>query len=891
MYSLKFLVPTCAAAIVAWTSSLSAQTGTVEGRVTKDLDGSAVGSVQISVVGTSISTVSAPDGRYTLRRVPAGPQVILFRWLGYQPQEAGVTVRADATETVDVVLSAQIINLADITVESASRTAERIVEAPAAISVISPLTLRNQSITGQAPAALTQVPGVDVVQSGVNDFNVNARGFNSSLNRRVLVLQDGRDLAIAFLGSQEWTAMSLPLEDIGTMEMVRGPGSALYGANAYAGVIDISTPPARDVVGTKLSLGGGELSTFRGDLRHAGVSSDGHFGYKVNAGYYRSGSFSRSRTAFDGSDVISEYNEAAEIPLVAGVTAGVGSCSNIPNCIAVETRPLNGQSINATTGAATGDPDDLQNIYGSGRFDYYLDDGAILTAEGGGSQVQNEIFVTGIGRVQVTKALRPWARLAWAAPNYTVMAWYSGRSSIDPQYSLASGQGLDEHSAILHIEGQFNQEFANDQARLVVGASYRNYNVNTDGTLMALTNDDRSDDYASAYGQIEVKPTPQLRLVVAARVDDGTLFDAQFSPKAAIVYSPQEDHSFRVSVNRAFQTPNYSEFFLQVPAAAPQTGPATLEQNLEGYYATVTNPAVVGPQLAAAMQALSLPTDIPWNFSAQTPVFALGNANLDVEKVTGWEAGYKGNFNDRAYVTADVYYNRLSNFVTDLLPGVNQAQYPSYSLTGETDVLSDLATIDAILATAGLPPSHPLRAGNAQLAAGYNQLSASPIGTPALATLPDGSRAIVVSYANAGKVNEWGIELGVGYGITPEVRVDGTYTYFQFDVQDPGLIQAGQDLVPNTPRNKGSVSLSYTGQQGIDANIQAKFVGAHNWAAGIFAGRIPAGQIVDLSVGYRLNNNIRFYSNVTNLLDQDRFQLYGGSLVGRRVLGGITATF
>ena len=61
----------------------------------------------------------------------------------------------------------------------------------------------------------------------VNDINLNARGFNSSLNRRVLVLLDGRDLAIALLGNQEWNGLSTPLEDMGRIEMVRGPGSAL----------------------------------------------------------------------------------------------------------------------------------------------------------------------------------------------------------------------------------------------------------------------------------------------------------------------------------------------------------------------------------------------------------------------------------------------------------------------------------------------------------------------------------------------------------------------------------------------------------------------------------------------------------------------------------------
>ena len=78
--------------------------------------------------------------------------------------------------------------------------------------------------------------------------------------------------------------MIQPLEDIGRMEMVRGPGSALYGANAFSGVVNITTPTAREVVGTKLTLAGGELETFRGDFRHAGVFGGDRFGYRLNGG-------------------------------------------------------------------------------------------------------------------------------------------------------------------------------------------------------------------------------------------------------------------------------------------------------------------------------------------------------------------------------------------------------------------------------------------------------------------------------------------------------------------------------------------------------------------------------------------------------------------------------
>ena len=851
------------------------QTGRVEGTVVKAVDGEPLQGVSIIVVGTGITTVTDTDGRFVLPRVPPGDHVILVRWLGFRPQQAAVTVVLGSTQSVNVRLEAQVVMLGEIIVTTASRVPERIVEAPAAISIVNPITLRDRSVTGQAPRALEHIPGVDVVQSGVNDFNVNARGFNSSLNRRVLVLQDGRDLAIAFLGSQEWNGMSISLEDMGTLEMVRGPGSALYGANAYSGVINITTPPARDVVGTKVTLAGGELGTMRGDLRHAGTSSDGRLGYRFNFGYNRSDSWTRSRTAVDGSDTAAEYARATSDPVSLGV----------------ELIPLSGQTRDATTGIASGDRDDLQNVYGGSRFDYYLDNGSVFTAEGGAAQVENEVFVTGIGRVQVTKALKPWARASWNSSDYSLMGWYSGRNTIDPQVSLASGLGLEETSSIFHFEGQYNRSTDDGKARVVLGASYRKYNVDTQGTLMLPADDDRSDDYYSGYGQLEFRPTQQLRIVGAARVDNGTLFDTQFSPKGAIVYSPNDRHSIRVTVNRAFQTPNYSEFFLRVPAAAPSPLPALLEGSLEGYYATVQDAATVGPALAALMSTLGLPADLPWNFATETPVLALGNRNLEVEKVTGWEVGYKGTLADNVYVTVDLYLNRLSNFVTDLLPAVNQAQYPTYLLTdGGTDVLADLAAIDAVLAALGLPAAHPLRVGNAQLAAGYSGLAASPIGSAALSTF-NGTRAVVVSYANAGKVEEKGIEVGIGYGFTPEVRVDVSYTFFDFDVKDTGLQAFGQDIIPNTPKHKFGFSLNYTGLQGFDAAISAKFNDSFDWAAGVFAGRIRSRQAVDVNLGYRFNNNARVFATATNVLDQERFQLYGGSVIGRRILAGVTATF
>jgi outer membrane receptor protein involved in Fe transport len=869
------LLPCFTLVVLALSSPASAQeTGTVTGTVTRVQEGSALSSVFVTVQSTGQNTTTGSDGRYTLRRVPTGAQTIVFRWLGYRPTQVPVIVEPNATVTADAALEPVTISLADIVVEGASRAPERIVEAPAAISVVPPEVLRSASITGQAPLALQQVPGADVVQSGVNDFNVNARGFNSSLNRRVLVLQDGRDLAIAFLGAQEWNGMTQPLEDLGRVEMVRGPGSALYGANAFSGVVNITTPTAREALGTKLTLSGGELETFRGDLRHAGLLGGDRFGYRFNGGYNRSDTWSRSRTRLDATSLQREYAVATDEP--------------VP--LAREVLPLTGQTTDPATGDALGERDPLVNFYGSGRVDYYANNGSVLTVDGGASEVQNEIFVTGIGRVQVGKAVKPYTRVALAADRYNVFGYWYSRTSIEPQFSLQSGRPLEERSDIFHFEGQNNWNFMADRGRVVYGASYRNTRVNTDGTLMDPLNDDRSDNLYSIYGQVEYKFLPQVRVVGALRFDDGDLFSGQWSPKGALVVSPNEHHSFRVSVNRAFQTPNYSEFFLRVPVAAASTGPATLEGGVQQYYAQVK--ASLPP---AALAGLTLTSDLPWNFSSQTQALALGNAALDVEKVTGWEVGYKGDISGKAYVTVDAYINDLRNFVTDLLPGVNPV-FPAFSLTDGVNLPAELTALQQRIqqldqagqlppgaAAQLLAPIPVLQAGYAQVAAGTKVQGAN-----ALATLPDGSRAVVLSYTNAGKVTERGLEVGVGYQFTPEIRADASFTAFDFTVKSQAV---GDQLVPNTPSKKASFSLSYAGQQGLDASLSVRLVDGYQWAAGLFQGYVPSSEFVNLSAGYRINNYLRAQATATNLFDQKRFQLYGGSVIGRRVLGGVTATF
>jgi outer membrane receptor protein involved in Fe transport len=262
------------------------ETGSVRGTIASLADGSPVAQAVIEIEDTGHRTLSADDGTFVLTDVPAGARVLIVSAYFNGGQRVDVSVPAGGEVDVAIEFRPVPFALDGIRVLSASRVAQRVVESPVAIDVADKVDQRNYASTGQHPQVIKGLTGMDVSANGIHDFNVNTRGFNADLAQRLLVLMDGRDLAIPFLGSQEWSALSVPLDDLERIEVVRGPGSALYGANAYNGVINLVTPAPRAVVGTKLSLVGGELGTVGGDARVARVFGPGErFGIRANVGY------------------------------------------------------------------------------------------------------------------------------------------------------------------------------------------------------------------------------------------------------------------------------------------------------------------------------------------------------------------------------------------------------------------------------------------------------------------------------------------------------------------------------------------------------------------------------------------------------------------------------
>jgi outer membrane receptor protein involved in Fe transport len=147
----------------------------------------------------------------------------------------------------------------------------------------------------------------------------------------------------------------------------------------------------------------------------------------------------------------------------------------------------------------------------------------------------------------------------------------------------------------------------------------------------------------------------------------------------------------------------------------------------------------------------------------------------------------------------------------------------------------------------------------------------------------NGQPTLVLSYANAGVVDTQGVDVGFNYYIANGWVADLNYSWFDFEVKSA---QLGDQLLPNAPENKASAGLSYNGDR-FGTSIKYRWVEEFPWAAGVFVGFVPSYDVVDLGVTYRFTDSLQVGVDVSNLLDEEQFQTFGGDLVTRRALGHV----
>ena len=193
---------------------------------------------------------------------------ILLGQVSGQVSSPNATQPAQAAGARDLT-QISLEDLMNIKVTSVSKKEQKMSQAAAAIYVITQEDIRRSGATN-IPDLLRLAPGMDVEQINANTWAISARGFNEQFSNKLLVLIDGRAVYTPLLGGVNWDTQDVPLEDIDRIEVIRGPGATVWGANAVNGVINIVTKSARDTQGGLVSGAGGSDGQAYGVARYGG---------------------------------------------------------------------------------------------------------------------------------------------------------------------------------------------------------------------------------------------------------------------------------------------------------------------------------------------------------------------------------------------------------------------------------------------------------------------------------------------------------------------------------------------------------------------------------------------------------------------------------------------
>lgn len=785
----------------------------ITGNLSSSEDSSPVSGITVMLLDTEYKTISDENGNFEFVKLAPGEYQIAidaFNWEKYLSDP--IILKTNSTESVIISLSPRSFMFDDLVVYGATKSREKITESPAAVVLRVPSDIDIASRKGQVAKVMEGATGIDILRSGSSDFIVNTRGFNSGLNRRILVLQDGRDVSMPLLGAMEWNSFSMPLDEFARVELVRGPSASLYGANAFNGVLNLTSYSPKEVLGTKISLLAGDYENLQGDIRHAGAF--GAFSYKVTLGRSQSLNLSKRRDSLQFLDY---------------------------DGLAIERRVL------------TEDDRKTFSTYGSLRADYDLDEDNSLTAELGYSRSGNETYVFGLGRTLVKDVERPYFRAAYNSDNINVSAHYMQRSVADTMWLLVPNAPLLDDSKDIFFDFRHNFDLT-EGLEIIWGLAQQFQFIRTSGTSIP---DDVDADYTGLYGQAEWVASPLIKLVGSARIDRASIHGTQFSPRLALVLSPEKDHQFRISAGRSFQRPNYSELYRLTPDA-----PAFTPLPNGGSAPPPVNFSAIEKAIADSIATLrgGPAPDLNLNLSS-TRAIALGNGNLDVEKNIGLEFGYKGIFGNSLFITVDVYYNRLTDFITNFLPGVNSdvtAWAPSLP-----DSLSEYKYLVYDMVAGSITERDMKRL-----------------------SILNGEPVFVVSNTNIGKVDQYGIDIGFNYYFTDELLVSGNYSYYDFEVAEANV---NQPLLANTSPHKLNLSASYVKQKSFDVSVSFNYTKGYDWLAGTYVGTVPSYAIVNLSGGIYISDNLNLGVNIFNLLNRHFYQVFGGTYLPR--LATVKATY
>jgi iron complex outermembrane receptor protein len=479
-------------------------------------------------------------------------------------------------------------------VVSASRASERLVNAPSTMSVITEQQIQIAPSQNFAEL-LRSVPGVNITQISARDINVTSRGSTGTLATGQLALLDGRSLYQDFFGFVMWDFLPVNLNEVRQVEVIRGPASAVWGANALNGVVNVITKSPREMLGTGGVFGFGTFDRASGEDAgslwyisgtHAAAIND-RWAFKISAGGYSQDPLSRP--------------------------TGVIPCTNADVC----SGPRASYPGFANEGSTQPKFD--------ARVDYDIEEGRRLSFSGGVAGTDGMMH-TGIGPFDIDTG----TVMAYAKANYSQgglrASLFTNILRGDANNLLSVNPLTGRPVTFDFTSNTYDLDVSNVQTlagRHVV--SYGgNVRLNFFDLSIAPTSDDRTE--FGIFAQDEIFLSDVFRWVVGARVDRfDYIDDFVFSPRTTLMIKPQDNHTFRVSYNRAYRSPSVINNHLNLIIAEP-----------------ISLAALGGPALYAL------------------PINITGNTDLEEQSLDAFEVGYSSTLG-RTVLSAAFYRNWVKN--------------------------------------------------------------------------------------------------------------------------------------------------------------------------------------------------------------------------------------
>ncbi len=431
--------------------------------------------------------------------------------------ETSYTLPRASSATEDRIRE-EALYLKEETVSIASRYEQPISKAPSDVYVITDEDIRNSGAT-DIPTLLRQVPGMEVIQTNAVDFNVSVRGNNQLLANKLLILVDGRSIYIDQSGTFLWKFLPVALTEIRRIEVLKGPASAVYGFNAFDGVVNIITKSPEEMRGSTLQIAGGELGTLLTTGVYAGTI--GNWGYRVSGGHEQQQRWSDR-----------------------GVPA------------------LNNQRI-------------------GGMAEYRLSNSGRIRAEAGiGRANPYNGFVTSTNTSE-THLSQAHAFLSYEQGDLLVRGWWNGLFSeshprifpvLVPLLAQTDRFGrTDTESSHNTYDFESRYRFRPIETLSVnIGTNFRHIIYSSN-----IMNNRTEESRLGLYTQADWIVRPSLEMSAGLRYDLDTFITPTLSPRGSVVYHVNPNHAFRLSASVAYRPPTATEVGLSIlnPLTIPGSPP------------------------------------------------------------------------------------------------------------------------------------------------------------------------------------------------------------------------------------------------------------------------------------------------------------------------------